>query len=98
MTNSLSRRYKSSGPGTCHGEMKLTDTEVGHKYAYRSKRICERHYRVGDIRKARDKHGGYSRGFKIRITDIGYCPRARMIRVKFIIVKENKRVVYFDRL
>jgi hypothetical protein len=98
MTKSLSRRYRPTGPGTCHGEMTLTDIEVKHRYAYRSKRICERHYRVGDVRKAKDKHGGYSRGFKIRIIWIGYYPKARRTRIKFTIVNEHKREVYFKRL
>ena len=98
MTKSLSKRFKPTGPGTCHGEMNLTDAEVKHRYAYRSKARCERHYRIGDVRKAKDKHGGYSRGFKIRIINIGYFPKARKTKIKFTIVNEHKRVIYFDRL
>jgi hypothetical protein len=76
--------------------MPLTDTEVKRRTAYRPIRICDRYYRVGDIRKACGKLDGYSRGFKIRITGIAYSPKCRRTEIKFTIFREHKEIRYFE--
>ena len=98
MTKSLAHRHKSPSREVCHGEINLTDTEVKRGTAYRSRKRCERYYRVGDIRKAKGKHDGYSRGFKIKIVKIAYCKEARRTAITFKKVNEHKREIYFEWL
>lgn len=96
MTRSLSHRYKTHLYKTWHGEFKLTDTEVKRGYAFRSKRLCEVHYRVGDVRKAKNKHNNYSYGYKVEITRIAYDRNARKMRITFREINEHKREIYID--
>lgn len=96
MTKSLSRRFKTHRYKTWHGEFKLTDTEVKRGYAFRPKRACEIHYRVGDIRKAKNKHNNYSYGFKVEITRIAYDKKAKKMKISFSEIDEHKVVKYID--
>jgi len=88
---SLQYRYK-----TRHKmEIQLTYVELKRNFAYRSRTRCERHYRVGDIRKAKDKMG-CSMSAKIEILAIAYCAKARKTKIVFRKIKDTAEIHYVD--
>ena len=90
MTVSLKFRYKSRHKS----EIQLSPRELKRRYAFRSRARCDRYYRVGDVRKAKDN--GCSLDAKVKITKIAYCRTARKTRLTFIIVREHKEIRYIN--
>ena len=95
MGESLAIRYKSYGKDSCHGTLGVTDDELERGFAYRKKMVCDRYYRVGDIRKANEREDGYSYGVKVRITDVSYDRKAKRTKVSFEKIDEHKREIPF---
>jgi hypothetical protein len=91
MGMSLKHRYKT----TIGTEMSMSQFELDRGFAYRSKRRCDRFYRVGDVRKVKSRITHCSLGgAKVRITSIAFDKGARKTKVTFARVRENKPVHY----
>ena len=75
-------------------EMQLPPNELARRFCYRPKARVERHYRVGDIRKA--KHHGCSLSAKIRITKIEYSKKARKTIIRFKRIREHHIIHYIN--
>ena len=76
-------------------EICLSLMELRRGFAYRSRARCERHYRVGDIRKAKDRQN-CSLGSKVSITNIHFCRKANKTRISFRKINEHKVVHYIN--
>jgi hypothetical protein len=86
---SLSYRYKSRH----RMEIQLSPRELKRRFAYRSFARSARYYRVGDIRKAKDR--GCSLDAKVRITSIAPIRRgSKKSKIKFTKVNEHKIIHY----
>ena len=96
MTKSLARRYKTRLRRECRGAMSISKKELEHGFAYRSKKVCERYYMVGDYRKAIDRKDGCSLSAKVDITKIAYDKKARKTKISFDVIREVIRYVEVD--
>ena len=88
---SLLFRYKSRHKM----EICLTDYELKRGFAYRSRTRCDRYYRVGDIRKAKDRQN-CSLSAKIEITKIEYSKKARKTIIRFKRINEHHIIHYIN--
>ena len=84
MSKSLMYRY-----GKSVQRISLSEKELEQRFAYRTRKICEMYYRVGDIRRALN-YCNCSLGTKIRIISLTYCPKFRRTKIVFSKVREHK--------
>jgi hypothetical protein len=91
MSRSLEYRYKSRHKM----EICLSPFELKRGFAYRSRARCDRYYRVGDVRKAKDRQN-CSLGVKVELLAISFDRKARKTRITFRRIKENRIIHYVD--
>jgi hypothetical protein len=86
MSKSLSFRFKSDGKK----EIRLTAAELKRRFAYRPRWLCDRYYKVDDVRHVIDEDS-HSLDAKIRIVSTDYCPRMQRIKIIFKKINEYNR-------
>ena len=96
MPKSLASRYKTRLRRDCRGAMSISKLELERGFAYRPKKLCDRHYRVGDLRKATDRCDGCSLSAKVDITKIAYDARARRTKISFDVLRDAVRYIEVD--
>lgn len=93
MSRSLEYRYKSRHKM----EICLSQHELSRGFAYRSRARCDRYYRVGDVRKAKDRQN-CSLSARVEILKIAYSKKARKTKITskitFRRIKENRIIHY----